>query len=1074
MNRIIVFIAFCTFVSNLLLAQDKKRLPDPINTSKSIEYAPSITADGQTLVYQSDQYGIYINAGKKVPQINADGKSEIMLDEYETKFFGVYEAKMHPSGEWMKPNNIAPINEYANDNMSPVMGGPSISYDGNMLFFFANFGKGGYGREDIYFSERKKNGWSKPENIGSKINSDGYEGFPSISPDGKKLYFTQEIFGKKADDKQCYRIMVSEKNRLGNWRSPYELPSPINKDCEKAPRILADGKTLVFSSIKKEGRGDFDLYKSTMQDDGSWSEPQNLEFINSKKSDLFVSVSPCGDLMYYVSNGDIFSTTIPESLRPIRSATIQGFVIDSLSKQPIEAKVIIKEKSTGKTLAVLDNNKSDGRFTAIVPFGGDYDISVNLPDYFTKSVEIKQDMLIDCKPIPIDLPLTKIPTDAAEIVRIAQNDPGKTQVNVTEKEEEEDLSNTSNTETEKFTAIAEKPAESIAKSTETTPPMKAMEEMELVADSPESSSEKISAEGEKLKGSKVITRYALILKVVDKESGEFVQNPAFKLTKENGNDLALQAEKNGNEFIFKAEQGDQFKITVEAVGFLPFSANIPSMTSDRKVTVKLAPLLPSLLSILMLDAETDKKLNGSIKIASKKNNNTVSKEIKDGKLEYKLSQNDELFITGISAGYLDLSKKVSVEIPENGSKNIDLELKLARNDFELNLLASDLETGNPIANAVFYVYDAQEKRVLELISDVDGKAKGKLSKNGKYRIELLADGFKKSEQSIDNLLQSTSVLFKSVKDKIPTHEVKVLVFDKYTEEEVYPMTLKNGEKVGKAPFFVQGIEGDKVKIEWADEEFKPETYSIDFDENLINRVSTNLIAERKFYPFYFRFIDKQTKKIITRLDFKVIDLATKQEVQKQQGGEFMAALEPSKSYALSIQGESYETLESKIVALEWLKSLEFERDIYLQAETKTVAKSSSDAGDFKEGDIIQSKTFGEIKKGKKITLENIYFDQSSPVLREESFAQLDELVKILKENASIKIEVRGHTDNEGDFYLNVKLSKERCESVIKYLSSKGIPETRLSAVGRGPIEPIASNENEESRKKNRRVEFMVL
>ncbi|SOE22285.1 WD40-like Beta Propeller Repeat [Spirosomataceae bacterium TFI 002] len=1073
MNKFTVLASILIFGISESLAQDKKRLPEPINTSKSIEYAPSITADGQTLVYQSDQYGIYVNAGKKVPQINADGKSEVILDEFETTFFGVYEAKLHPSGEWMRPTNIAPINEYANGNMSPVMGGPSISYDGNMLFFFANFGKSGYGREDIYYSEREKNGWTKPENIGSKINTDSYEGFPSISPDGKKLYFTQEIFGKKVEGKQCYRIMVSEKNRLGNWRSPYELPSPINKDCEKAPRILADGKTLVFSSIKKEGRGDFDLYKSVLQEDGSWSQPENLEFINSKKSDLFVSVSPCGDLMYYVSNGDIYSTTIPESLRPIRSATIQGFVIDSVTKKPIEAKVIVKEKSTGITMAVLDNNKSDGRFTAIVPFGGDYDISVNLPDYFTKSVAIKQDILIDCKPIPLDLLLTKIPTDASEIARIAQNDPSKTQVSLQKKDENKDLSNPISIN-ENTLVTEEKPSEKVSKSMESPTPQKAIEEMELVADSPETTSEKISAEGEKLKGSQVITRYALILKVVDKESGEFIPNPNFILTSGNGGNTSLKPEQNGNEFILKAEKDDQFKITVDAPGFLPFSANIPAMTSDRKVTLKLAPLLPSLLSIVMLDAETDKELNGLVKIYSQKSNNTTTKEIKDGLLEYKLTQNDELLITGSSPGYLNLDKKVMVDIPENGNKNIDLELKLARNDFELNLVASDLESGNGIANAVFYVYDAEEKRVLELISDSKGNAKGKLNKNGKYKIELLADGFKKSEQTVDNLLQSTSIIFKSVKDKIPTHEVKVLVFDKYTEEEIYPEALKNGDKVGKAPFFIQGIEGDKVKIEWADDLYKPEIHNIDFDKALINRVSTNLIAERKSYPFYFRFIDKQTKKTITRLDFKVVDLATKQEVQKQQGGEFIAALEPSKSYALSIQGDGYETVESKVVALEWLKSLEFERDIYLIAESKTVSKLSSDAGDFKAGDVIQSEAFGEIKKGKKITLENIYFDQSSPVLREESFEQLDELVKILKENNSVKIEVRGHTDNEGDFYLNVKLSKERCESVIKYLTSKGIHENRLTAVGRGPIEPISSNENEESRKKNRRVEFMVL
>ena len=124
------------------------------------------------MVYQSDQFGLFVNSAKKVPKIDAEGKTAVVLDEFETNFFGVYEAKLHPSGTWMPPKQIAAINEYANENMTPVMRGPTISYDGNTLFFFANFGKSGFGREDIYFSERTKSGWTKPENVGSNINTD--------------------------------------------------------------------------------------------------------------------------------------------------------------------------------------------------------------------------------------------------------------------------------------------------------------------------------------------------------------------------------------------------------------------------------------------------------------------------------------------------------------------------------------------------------------------------------------------------------------------------------------------------------------------------------------------------------------------------------------------------------------------------------------------------------------------------------------------------------------------------------------------------------------------------------------
>ncbi|GAB2557926.1 hypothetical protein GCM10027085_56410 [Spirosoma aerophilum] len=121
---------------------------------------------------------------------------------------------------------------------------------------------------------------------------------------------------------------------------------------------------------------------------------------------------------------------------------------------------------------------------------------------------------------------------------------------------------------------------------------------------------------------------------------------------------------------------------------------------------------------------------------------------------------------------------------------------------------------------------------------------------------------------------------------------------------------------------------------------------------------------------------------------------------------------------------------------------------------------------------VVKKSFGPLEKGKAIQLANIYFDQSSPTLRPESFPELDQLYATLVENPSLQIEIRGHTDNQGDFDLNVKLSRDRCLAVVDYLAGKGIAKSRLRAVGRGPIDPIAPNNNEENRKKNRRVEFV--
>ncbi|MBK9511926.1 MAG: hypothetical protein IPO04_22100 [Cytophagaceae bacterium] len=210
-------------------------------------------------------------------------------------------------------------------------------------------------------------------------------------------------------------------------------------------------------------------------------------------------------MMYYVSNGDIYTSEIPESLRPVKSATIQGFILDSISKQPVVSRIIVKDKSNGTTLSVIDNNPSDGRFTAIVPFGKSYELSVNHPDFFTKNMLAKSEKIVDCTPIPMNFELKK---DSFKIreekILIARSIPQKA-VEIPK--------------TEKAVVIAERRKKEaiVAK-----PEAKPIEELELVAESQTTESVKIKAEGEKPAGTKTITTFALILRIVDKESGQYI------------------------------------------------------------------------------------------------------------------------------------------------------------------------------------------------------------------------------------------------------------------------------------------------------------------------------------------------------------------------------------------------------------------------------------------------------------------------------------------------------------------------------------------------------------------------
>jgi outer membrane protein OmpA-like peptidoglycan-associated protein len=103
----------------------------------------------------------------------------------------------------------------------------------------------------------------------------------------------------------------------------------------------------------------------------------------------------------------------------------------------------------------------------------------------------------------------------------------------------------------------------------------------------------------------------------------------------------------------------------------------------------------------------------------------------------------------------------------------------------------------------------------------------------------------------------------------------------------------------------------------------------------------------------------------------------------------------------------------------------------------------------------------------------IYFDQSRPELRPECCAVLDELANTLRKYPKLRLAVTGHTDNAGDFFLNVQLSRDRAKAVADYLLGKGVTLDRIAWRGLGGVYPVAPNTSEDNKRKNRRVEFAL-
>ena len=321
-----------------------KNLGININSSYA-EYVPLITPDETFLYFTSRR----------------EGSTGNLKDAYNNYYEDVYVSQKTENGTWGVPKNIGtPINSNTHDACV------ALSFDGNHLIIYRTAPDLLTG--DLYISKMGFDGWETPQKLGAEINTPYIETSACFSTDTSVIYFSSNKPGGFGG-KDIYRI---KKLPNGRWSMPLNVGPTINTDKdEDAPFLHPDGTTLYFSSKGHNTMGEYDVFKTILnQESNTFSPPENLGFpINTVNNDIFFVLNANGTRGYYSS---------------IKEETIGGsdiYMIDTrfgdndlkvkigkvvYNNEPSKAKITVIDIESKQVAGIYNSNSKTGKFIIVI------------------------------------------------------------------------------------------------------------------------------------------------------------------------------------------------------------------------------------------------------------------------------------------------------------------------------------------------------------------------------------------------------------------------------------------------------------------------------------------------------------------------------------------------------------------------------------------------------------------------------------------------------------------------------------------------------------------------------------
>lgn len=350
-----------------------------------MQYFPVLTADQTQLIFT-----------RRVGNNSNDDEDLVVCNRDE-------------NGRWKLPVSISKnINTRLNE------GTCTISADGRKLIFTSCTGRDGIGSCDLYETKKIGGDWTVPKNLGRNVNSAEWESQPSLSADGRTIYFVSDRrsgLGRRD-------IWISTLDDNGQWTKAVNAGKQINSQFDEiSPFIHANSQTLYFASNGLPGFGGYDIFFSE-KDTTSWTTPKNMGTpINDHEDQFSLFITADGKKGYYaheetmeagLSRSKIYEVLIPvENQMRFKSNYVKGIIRDKLTQEPLKAKIELINLQTNGVESLVESDSITGEYLMVLTQGAEYALYINKETYLFKSYNFNYSEVTNFEPIIINIDLEK-------------------------------------------------------------------------------------------------------------------------------------------------------------------------------------------------------------------------------------------------------------------------------------------------------------------------------------------------------------------------------------------------------------------------------------------------------------------------------------------------------------------------------------------------------------------------------------------------------------------------------------------------------------------------------------------